>query len=750
MPGEIKPTFLNLRFAIDGKDSDLAINLLSNKDIKEDAITRVFDNGDNLLHSCAKKELPSLIEHLDPSDERLMQKNKVGKIPLQIALGKCDDNNNNNTISLLDFTNFNKNLQLAKLLLPKHNHNRSLLLLRALRDNDTNLALFLLEQNIPMNTSKLIGSLELAIVHGNTELIDKFSEKLKPIAKLAKPKKGANATTEVTFPTVETDQRLIHACFFYAKDEVSRFKNDYNVAYDKSKLSSVTSLLKKHGLLTNDPSNQKWLEHWHNRYWDNFSPLNNKRALPPNLSIGCLIHHITHEHLNFETYDEFTTVATRAGRYDLVELFIELGVKVNQQENNRSFLDTAIAYKQNECVELLLEHGADPNIPVIINNITYFPLVRAFQSSNLLAARLLLKHGADPDVSLHSGYLIEAMFSDMGLDSSFSFFGNFDSPVFAELVNASNRTFDHLDFSQKDAPSFGSTLTREGRDIAINNFKAILKKHSRPKQVEIPSLMASAPSFSKSKRSENVSMHDIYKQVLSPYKLFHQNWIDKYFTSNEKSEPTKIQLLEGEQPPLLFKAYPALFNLFLTCKQPQQQFVDNNLDIVADIFWTISALLIKEPNYDGFRVKKLHSIFIKSVCDKRMNPQDEITKENPVTQIKEEFKHYYHKLSVSKGHSQTCKQFIDQIESETDLAKIGVSVATHFATFTERTKVNGTTGKLFAKGLALLNGKKTEPKWDEERSSWDENGTYYQLVKKWNNKIKELTSSNNNNNNPRM
>ena len=72
------------------------------------------------------------------------------------------------------------------------------------------------------------------------------------------------------------------------------------------------------------------------------------------------------------------------------------------------FLASAVKQQRNEIVELLIQHGADCNLPNGANNST--PLQSAVFYDNPEAAELLLATGADPD-QMGSGFFVAIVYA---------------------------------------------------------------------------------------------------------------------------------------------------------------------------------------------------------------------------------------------------------------------------------------------------------------------------------------------------
>ena len=97
------------------------------------------------------------------------------------------------------------------------------------------------------------------------------------------------------------------------------------------------------------------------------------------------------------------TVAAQAGRDDIVELLISRGADVNSQDElgntalHHFFYDSDIKFlfdesRKLECLELLLNHGADSNAQTTEKQ---SPLALAIEKQWLAGVKCLIGHGAD-------------------------------------------------------------------------------------------------------------------------------------------------------------------------------------------------------------------------------------------------------------------------------------------------------------------------------------------------------------------
>ena len=101
------------------------------------------------------------------------------------------------------------------------------------------------------------------------------------------------------------------------------------------------------------------------------------------------VHGVPHRPLDFAVSVESLALA---------RMLIEHGAEVNAPRGGEGTpLLTAVARGNLELVVLLLEAGADPNLPA--NELHVFPLILAALRGDLLVARTLVEHGASAQVS---------------------------------------------------------------------------------------------------------------------------------------------------------------------------------------------------------------------------------------------------------------------------------------------------------------------------------------------------------------
>lgn len=106
--------------------------------------------------------------------------------------------------------------------------------------------------------------------------------------------------------------------------------------------------------------------------------------------------------LNTKTIHEAypLVIALTTDHIDIAKMLIEAGAELQP-----SALHAAIDLENIEIVRMLLERGADPNLPY---NSGYSPLVRSISVKNYAIAELLLQHGASTDTQGIAGYALMA------------------------------------------------------------------------------------------------------------------------------------------------------------------------------------------------------------------------------------------------------------------------------------------------------------------------------------------------------
>ncbi|NXP58005.1 ANR26 protein, partial [Chloropsis cyanopogon] len=95
-------------------------------------------------------------------------------------------------------------------------------------------------------------------------------------------------------------------------------------------------------------------------------------------------------------------LASANGHADVVRHLAGKNCLLNLPDNlKRTPLMKAVQYQQEECVAILLEHGADPNLADADGNTA---LHLAVLSGNTTVAGLLLEHNASSDAQNQEGY----------------------------------------------------------------------------------------------------------------------------------------------------------------------------------------------------------------------------------------------------------------------------------------------------------------------------------------------------------
>jgi uncharacterized protein len=94
------------------------------------------------------------------------------------------------------------------------------------------------------------------------------------------------------------------------------------------------------------------------------------------------------------------------GHPEAARLLIERGADLEARSTNREFaldaspLHSAVAARERDAIEVLLDAGADVNA---VQHEGYTPLLEAAQSGESEIVELLLERGADPDARLKDG-----------------------------------------------------------------------------------------------------------------------------------------------------------------------------------------------------------------------------------------------------------------------------------------------------------------------------------------------------------
>ncbi|RKY27733.1 MAG: hypothetical protein DRP79_02980 [Planctomycetota bacterium] len=96
--------------------------------------------------------------------------------------------------------------------------------------------------------------------------------------------------------------------------------------------------------------------------------------------------------------EEILVEASCAGNYDRIKKLLSLDIKIDlnaKDKNGDNPLICAVARKHNRIVELLLDHGASPDIT---NKRGDSLIVMAINQNNPAMAKMLIKKGADPNI----------------------------------------------------------------------------------------------------------------------------------------------------------------------------------------------------------------------------------------------------------------------------------------------------------------------------------------------------------------
>ena len=99
---------------------------------------------------------------------------------------------------------------------------------------------------------------------------------------------------------------------------------------------------------------------------------------------------------------EALVMAAYCGGHDMVTLLVGEGADVNAMSlDNYTAITVAILKKHTQCVNILIEAGADVNLANVSNGTT--PLMNAAYTPNPEAIDLMIKKGADVNMTSHDG-----------------------------------------------------------------------------------------------------------------------------------------------------------------------------------------------------------------------------------------------------------------------------------------------------------------------------------------------------------
>ncbi len=95
--------------------------------------------------------------------------------------------------------------------------------------------------------------------------------------------------------------------------------------------------------------------------------------------------------------------AIRKKDHNLIEELLKKGADINASYNGMTVLNHSIVGIDEKTLSLLLEHGADPNIPTIDG---YLPLYFLADHNQCNCVELLLKYKANPNIWMHGKSLL--------------------------------------------------------------------------------------------------------------------------------------------------------------------------------------------------------------------------------------------------------------------------------------------------------------------------------------------------------